>query len=1172
MSLKQSFNRHFQYLRYERPFLLPFITLSIFTSSLSLQAIDAETEENQLKKQPVSITFQPLKQALVRFTAQTGIQIIYAPQYSLNTSVSPFNGSYTIDEALNRLLTNTPYAYIYENKKTVRLVLKSSISTEDRSDQKVIKETPNQKGIEELVITGSRIGRLGFDAKTPVTVLSSDYVQLRGFQTAAAPISQLPGFFLSSDIGGDTNNGATGRGRQFAANLGQSFPNALGLGTNRTLTLINGRRVVSQNSPLISNTETFRDREGGRITTKNTISNSAPGQQVDLNTIPSALIDRIEVVFTGGTPAYGADAVAGTVNVILKDDFEGFEFLSQYGISGQGDTESKRFQATWGQKFAKNKGNIALSFEYTHEDGLFIEERPNLIEGFAICLRRTGNFDVRPETRLELCKDAIAEVGAPNTGLITQFGSFPSFAIGDPPLIIGLDGGVALLEEVRLGPLNPEPTSQFRISNTAAEGTRVTQNPFFTFNVTENQNLPTILALPQERFSTNTIGYYELSETIKFNFEASYTHSSIEGEDPRPPLSRSRTGGMNFAGTGQLPINPRENPFISTELKQELIKRGLFDPDNPDDQTLGIRRSNVDIVGGRGRARNFRKQGLFRSSVSLKGNHSLWGHPFEWDISYVFGQSTSHLREEGINNTRYLLAVDAIRSPDTGQIICRSQIEETDAIPLEATPDDIAACTPINIFGFDQFSSEARDYIFQENTSQARFRQHIGEINLQTHLFSVPAGEVSTALGYHYRWESAFARPIQTLFTGLGSGAITSPVNGHIDTHDLYGEIIIPIVRNSKGIGDQTLIANFDIEGASRLSNHSNAGSDFSFTIGTRLNLNLPFIRDAITFRGQYAEAIRSPGLTELFAPRRSSSIGIDPCTFPDFIITENGCQSQIDALIAAGSLPEGFTFGNDGIDLVPVFIQGNPDLRSEQSRSHSLGIIFQPGYIPGLNFALDWTDIRLTDIIGIRSIATTCSLLKVPDLPVCSLIERDPNTFRLSAEFSAPINTNDIRKFSGITANLNYSFPLKTISEKLVGDLSIQGIFFYGYRDILLVEFATAESGIIRTREERLSELGGGRRRYSINSTYSHNRFTSLLEWRHISGAGNSKTPINQRASSTDLFNLTLQYRFWENLTGQIIINDIFDNRGDAPFNQANGIIANPVGRNFIFSLTVKL
>ena len=201
---------------------------------------------------------------------------------------------------------------------------------------------------DEIIVTGSRIPRAGFDTIQPALVTTAEQIDKRGYTNIGQALSELPAF----GVPGNSNVGA--QAGSFGA--GQTFADFFSLGSQRTLTLVNGRRFVSSNTSSIF----------GPV---------AAGSQVDLNVIPETLVERVETVAVGGAPIYGSDAIAGTVNIILKKDFEGLELKAQTGISQRGDAPEYRINGLWGMNFADGRGNITVSGEWNRATGLTTESR-----------------------------------------------------------------------------------------------------------------------------------------------------------------------------------------------------------------------------------------------------------------------------------------------------------------------------------------------------------------------------------------------------------------------------------------------------------------------------------------------------------------------------------------------------------------------------------------------------------------------------------------------------------------------------------------------------------------------------------------------------------------------------------------------------------------------------
>src|SRR6185437_14768233 len=209
-------------------------------------------------------------------------------------------------------------------------------ATAAQAQKKSADPTPSAPKIEEVVVTGSRIARPDLDRLQPTTIVSAASFDERGYTDVGQALGELPAFGVQPS---STAN------QQSAYGVGQSFVDLYSLGSQRTLTLVNGRRFVSSN-------------------TASLFGAASPGQQVDLNVIPTKLIDHIETVSVGGAPQYGADAIAGTVNVFLKHDYQGLDINIQSGISNVGDAFNFRLSALGGINFAGGRGNETAVIEY----------------------------------------------------------------------------------------------------------------------------------------------------------------------------------------------------------------------------------------------------------------------------------------------------------------------------------------------------------------------------------------------------------------------------------------------------------------------------------------------------------------------------------------------------------------------------------------------------------------------------------------------------------------------------------------------------------------------------------------------------------------------------------------------------------------------------------------
>lgn len=272
-------------------------------------------------------------------------------------------------------------------------------------DPQVASANPDQcaSGEEEVVVTGTRIRKPEFESVYPSSSVSSEEMDNRGITNVLDALNTLP----------STGIGATPVGTQASQGVGGAFVNLFDLGTQRTLTLVNGRRFV-----------------GGNESTLFGQANS--GLQVDLNVIPTALIDRIEVVSVGGAPVYGADAIAGTVNVILKRNFEGTEVDAQYGEYQGGFGQAWRIRGTEGVNFDEGKGNATITFERNKTDGFTNQVSPYLSRQYAFVANpfNSAPFNTNPEPNGVFDNYLIADRRLPSLtsgGAIFRTGTAPTY-------------------------------------------------------------------------------------------------------------------------------------------------------------------------------------------------------------------------------------------------------------------------------------------------------------------------------------------------------------------------------------------------------------------------------------------------------------------------------------------------------------------------------------------------------------------------------------------------------------------------------------------------------------------------------------------------------------------------------------------------------------------------
>ena len=322
----------------------------------------------------------PLDRALLAYAAQSRLQLLFDHSLTARLTTSAIAGALTPDVALTRLLSGTSIVAIQSRPGVV--VLKRAPQTAPAAALPVLAAPAagaQASPVEEIVVTGSLI-RGGGDSPSPIVRLSRESLDRAGQATVADALQALPQAFGGTSTPQTALIGSDGLGTNFSASTGV---NLRGLGADSTLVLVNGRRLAGS---------------------------GLQGDFADVSAIPTAAVDRVEVLLDGASALYGSDAVGGVVNIILRSDFQGAETRLRAGGASQGG--DGQFQA--GQTFGRawTGGHIVVSYEYDQRDRLAASDRPQTADAD---LRALGGTDHRliyshPGNILGLNADATAYV------------------------------------------------------------------------------------------------------------------------------------------------------------------------------------------------------------------------------------------------------------------------------------------------------------------------------------------------------------------------------------------------------------------------------------------------------------------------------------------------------------------------------------------------------------------------------------------------------------------------------------------------------------------------------------------------------------------------------------------------------------------------------------------
>lgn len=941
-----------------------------------------------------------------------------------------------------------------------------------------------EKVLEEVVVTGSRIPRTGFDTMLPANVINAEFMERRGYTNIADALNEVTSFGApgsGTGIGQDANSSD-----QQSYSGGQSYVNFFGMGSQRTLTLVNGRRFVSSSAPSL-------------------FTNQSPGVQVDLNAIPGSMVERIETISVGGAPVYGADAIAGTVNVILKDDFEGFEISTSYGESmDEGDLGETTIEMLFGGSFANGRGNLVVGIEINDRDGARRSDRDFLAEGWQW---RTPTEDTGFDR--VLIPNGTANIVS-NGGAITPPGTpmLPNFGLG----AVTPEGGfLAFQPDGSLGPYNVGSPTGDAVWSIGGDGI------FF----------PALNSLytPLNRKLASAFGNYELTDNIEVYGELFISATEATELVNQPAYQSGFFSEESFALTFDA-----THPLLTQTARDQLADLGLG--------TFDLHRASIDL--GDGRITN--EGDLWRVVAGVKGTFEFADRQLAWDFAWIKGESKTRTSQNETINDRFFYATDVVDIGNGPQ--CRVVADPTSrpadpGVPLGTTlrTNTFDDCVPLDLFGEGRPSSEAIGYISALATAESVIEQEVFSLNANMSLFDLPAGELAVAVGFETRSEAAFFGTDGVTQLGIGRSLPVLSTNGSYDTDEWYMELYVPLVSADMDI---PLVHHASIEGAFRQVDNSLAGKDDIYTYGGKW---AP-VAD-VEFRGNITRSVRAPAITELFLPLSgTNTFAADPCD-----------QTNVDSgpapatrranCIADGIDPESFS-SNVTQASVNGREGGNLGLANEVADAFTYGVIIRPRWVQELTVAIDYVDIEVEEAIEsftLTNIMESCYDSAGFPNAFCDSFNRQangqlpPNDAYVSGFVNAGIRT-----MRGTTVELDWFTDLKSwpVLKNLdnPGAMNISSNMFFPQENETLVLGAINDNlGLPFMAEEQVQ----------VNLTYFWNNLTVLWQTRYI-GETVVETDISDTRYPDDkldavfLHNMGVTYEFSERVSINVNINNVFD------------------------------
>jgi iron complex outermembrane receptor protein len=756
----------------------------------------------------------------------------------------------------------------------------------------------------EIVVTGSRIRRDTFSAPQPLAVVSAEAIRESG-QTSIGDI------LLEQPSINPNQNAQTTSGTLFLA--GQARADIRGLGATRTLVLMDGRRLP------------FSD---------------ASSPAVDLNTIPSLMVERIETVPGGVSAVYGSEAIAGVVNFIMKKEHEGLEIDLQGGIAEEGDGEEFRAGFNWGGKYLDDRLNVLIGGEYASLDKIMQRNRDELFPGF----RRNNAPGVTPQPII------------PNSR--SNANSTATFQ-----LIGGNVLGTA--RAVTLDARNPSQVVRLSPACSTATVQPTCQDEALIYSTQFSA-----LQGKGHRAVLRSYIDYKITETFKAFFDGSYV--KVGGYGIFGPAF------SNAAGGGTLPLVFRgDNAYLNgpgataAALRAEWLAAGKTLTQG---STAQVGKQFVEF-GGRD-VKTEREQ--YRVAGGIEGQFETFGRQVNMDSYVQYSRLDGSTISYNVPNiARVQQATDAVLL--NGQVVCRDAAARA------------AGCTP-----WDLVNGPSREAILFANgvsVTDQKITQTVAGLNFATELFQLPAGPVGVAFGFEYRKETSFFEQDALGASGALFFNAIGTRQGSYNVKEAYGEIRVPILK------DVPFAEELSIEAAGRLADYSTIGGTDQYRIG----VTWAPVRD-VRFRLSESTAVRAPNIIELFSPqsRNFTTTASDPCDAAIFA-GATAAQKAARQVTCAAAIPgwNSATFQSNfgaGRPSLALLQGGNPDLGPETAHTYQYGVVFQPRWVPGLQISVDFFKYNIDGQVGTIPINTLFQALCYDDASVpvaqnayCQQIRRDP-------------------------------------------------------------------------------------------------------------------------------------------------------------------------------------
>jgi outer membrane receptor protein involved in Fe transport len=804
----------------------------------------------------------------------------------------------------------------------------------------------NNSGAGDIVVTGSRISRRDYSSESPIVTVSQDAVTVSGQQTLGEALNQLPQL--------TPGNSATSSSR---GNAGQTNPDLRGLGSRRTLVLLDGRRLQPSDS----------------------------FNAIDLNSVPTALIENVEIITGGASAIYGSDALAGVINLRTRRNFSGLDLDLQSGLTSRLDGANYSLTATAGVNFGGGRGNVVVSGSYLQRDAIWPQSsRPFFSEFNTLAVSPTGRYPL---------------TGVPQAAINALFNSY------------GITDSSRIPTSIDQVGINPDGSLfVYQSPNPLAAGSNFKQEgqPLLRWvnGIPQGRTVDNrLLASPLERYSGFGRATYELTDNLSVFVQGNYTRYDTQ------------VGGGGAQITSAAPAVGVNNPFYrQTDLPS------LFDL-RATNSALNVQVNNYPVADPT-RIRNE----LYQVQAGLSGK--IPGLGWKWDAYYARGEARQRITDHNkVSRTGFLALTTAA---DGGASQCSGGL---DLFPVLSVSPECAAILLTDAVSYQTLKQDVAEFnlqggLFQLPAGEVRFatgaayRRNSFSFNPDPRLAPVGASQQTEVFGYG----SFFALP---------TGGSTHVAEG-------FGELLVPILANMPFFRRLDLdvayrYSDYDTVGGVHTYK---AGLEWEVTAGVMLRGGYQRAIRAPSVGELFAPAVRGVGEIGNIATG-----GGDPCSIRSTARAPGAPNADkvADLCIATG-VPAHLIGGTRSLaSQTTIILAGNPNLSEENSDSFTFGGALQPKFsspfLSRLSLSVDYFQIKIRDALGnrqARDVLDTCYNLNGlnPTYSAtnasCLLITRagsdQPNRIGdLDGTRTPTINLASYQT-SGIDAQFDYTFPVEEL------------------------------------------------------------------------------------------------------------------------------------------------